>query len=141
MDKRRILLVDDESSFTDALKLYLEMTGRYKVRTVNKGMEAVATAKAFRPDLILLDVIMPDVDGGNVASQLKEERELARVPVLFLTAAISREEVNHKPGFIGGQIFMAKPISAREVQMQIDRMLDKPSVTAVASDETDSGGY
>ena len=124
-NKKRILLVDDEATFTNALKFYLEKTGRFVVETENHGMNALASAKAFMPDLILLDVIMPEIDGGMVAAQLKADSDLNQVPVLFLTAAVSREEATTRSGLIGGKLFIAKPVSAKEVLAHLDFYLEK----------------
>ena len=65
--KKRILLVDDEPAFTRLMKLNLECNSAYEVKVENDGGKALAAARAYRPDLIFLDVIMPDVDGGQVA--------------------------------------------------------------------------
>ena len=123
MDKKRILLIDDEAAFTRVLQSYLERTGRYEVRTENRGAEALTAARAFRPDLILLDIIMPDLDGAQVADALKADAELQHVPIVFLTAVASRDEVRAHGGVIGGQQFMAKPVSAREVLTCIELQL------------------
>ena len=67
-NKKRILIVDDEERFTRILRLNLGCTGRYTVRTENSALNACTTACEFRPDLILLDVMMPGLDGGEVAA-------------------------------------------------------------------------
>src|SRR4051812_5997949 len=66
--KRRILIVDDEPDFTFMMGLTLEQTGQFEVRQENDAFQALATAREFLPDLILLDVMMPDMDGGDVLS-------------------------------------------------------------------------
>ncbi len=121
MNSKRILLIDDEETFTRTLKLYLERTGRFTVRVENGGLHALAAAKSFQPDLILLDVIMPDIDGGDVAAQLQEDPALRNIPIFFLTAAVSRDEVSTPAGVIGGQVFIPKPVSAKEILDLIDR--------------------
>ena len=93
MGKKRILIIDDEAGLTRLLKLNLEQTGAYEVRTENRGLQGVAAAKAFRPDLILCDVIMPDLEGSDLAVQFKEDPALAATPFVFLTAVVSREEI------------------------------------------------
>jgi CheY-like chemotaxis protein len=123
MATRKILLVDDEVSFIRLLKLNLEQTGKFEVRTENKGSLAVQTAKAFKPDLILLDIIMPDMDGSEVASRLKNDPATRDIPILFLTALVKDQEVASKSGTIGGFIFLAKPITTEELITNIDRTL------------------
>ncbi len=117
---KRILLIDDEETFSRTLKLYLERTGRYVVRVESGGAFALEAAKVFKPDLILLDVIMPDIDGGTVAAQFREDTMLSRIPIIFLTAAVSRDEVKTRSGMIGGERFIPKPVSAHEVLALIE---------------------
>ena len=114
-EKKRILVVDDEPSITRLLKLNLEQTGNYAVATENVARAALATAEQFQPDLMLLDVMMPDMDGGNLATALQASPKLKGVPIVFLTAAITREEVTARHGLVGGQPFLAKPVNLREV--------------------------
>lgn len=123
MQLKRILLIDDEVTFTRVLKLYLEQAGPYEVTTAHCGREGIAAAKRVKPDLILLDVIMPDMDGSTVASELKEDKALAATPVIFLTAVVSREEAMTRSGLIGGQFFIAKPVAAKEIHQYIERYL------------------
>src|SRR5690242_13633657 len=101
-NKKKILVVDDETSITRLLKLNLEGTGEYIVRTLNSPEAALKTALEFHPDLILLDVIMPTTDGGYLASCLRAHPSLQNVPIVFLTAAATKEEVATRSGMIGG---------------------------------------
>ena len=105
---RRILIVDDEAGFTRLLKLTLEGTKRYIVKEENDGSQALAVARQFRPDLILLDIIMPKMDGGDVARQMASDPILKDVKIIFLTAIVSQKETNSE---IGGFPFLAKPVS------------------------------
>lgn len=114
-EKKRVLLVDDEVSFARILKLNLETNGPYEVLVENDGRRAAATARSFRPHLILLDVIMPDIDGGQVASEIRQDANLSAVPIVFLTAVVSKHEVKSHGDHIGGQAFLAKPASIKEV--------------------------
>src|SRR5271155_1338802 len=108
MKKKRLLIVDDESGFTRLLKLTLEKTGRYIVREENDGTNAWLAAREFRPDIIFLDIVMPKIDGGDVAQQIRSDPSLAHVPIIFLTAIVSKTESNSE---IGGFPFLAKPVS------------------------------
>jgi len=113
--KKRILVVDDEASITRLLKLNLEQTNEYLVRTENDSNKAMAAAEEFRPDLILLDVMMPGIDGGELASRFQANPKLKRVPIVFLTAAATKSEVYMRGGKVGGLPFLAKPVELAEV--------------------------
>jgi len=125
MSKKRILIVDDEASITRLLRLNLEQTGRYEVREENLGAKAHDVAVEFRPDLILLDVMMPDMDGGDVAASLKENPALRKIPVVFLTAAVKKEELGAPDGKIGGRTYIAKPLNVQGVISVIERTIGK----------------
>ena len=114
-DKKRILVVDDEASITRLLKLNLEQTGQYVVATLNSPEWALERALEFHPDLILLDVVMPGLDGGYLASMLQAHPALKVVPIVFLTAATTKEEVAARSGIIGGLPFLAKPVDLPEL--------------------------
>ena len=128
-EKKRILVVDDEASVTRLLKLNLEQTGDYEVAAENVSQAALAAAEEFQPDLMLLDVMMPGLDGGNLASQLQTNPKLKGVPIVFLTAAVTREEVRARRGLVGGLPFLAKPVDLDEVLVCLKRHLGAPQVT------------
>jgi len=119
--KKRILLIDDEPAFTRLMKLNLEANGRYEVQVENDGHKAVAAARVWRPDMIFLDVIMPDIDGGEVAAELRADPGLKHTPIVFLTAVVSKNEVIERGDVIGGQTFLAKPVSVADVLSTIEK--------------------
>jgi CheY-like chemotaxis protein len=121
--KKKILIVDDEKNFTDMLFLNLESTGKYDLKVENNPHFALQTALAFDPDLILLDVIMPDMEGPDVLQQFKSQELLQQIPVVFLTATVTREEVGAEGDIIGGHTFVAKPSSLYDLMKVIDRAL------------------
>jgi DNA-binding response OmpR family regulator len=123
--KKRILIIDDEVSLTRLLKLNLDSTGRYDVRTENDSRAALASAEMFQPDLILLDVVMPELDGGQLASQLQASPKLKDVPIVFLTAAATKKEVYARGGKVGGLPFLAKPVDLKEVIACLELHLSK----------------
>src|SRR5438105_4183432 len=110
MEKKRILVVDDLASDTRLLKRFLEGTNKYDVREENDAIAALAVAEAFQPHLILLDVMMPGVDGGEVAAHIQASPKLKNVPIVFLTAAVTKREVEAGDGRLGGFPFLAKPV-------------------------------
>jgi len=114
--------VDDEAGFTRLLKITLEGTKRYLVKEENDGSHALTTARQFRPDLILLDIVMPKVDGGDVARQIASDPILKAVKIIFLTAIVSAREAAGVGG-IGGFPFMAKPVSLAALTAMIEQTL------------------
>ena len=123
MDKKRILLVDDEPSITRNLKLNLETTGHYEVQTENVGCNAFATACRFKPDLIILDVMMPGADGGDVAAQMRTASSLKDVPIIFLTAIVSKRETGGGVSTIGSMTYLAKPVEWYKLQKCIEERI------------------
>jgi CheY-like chemotaxis protein len=120
MKKTRILVIDDEPGFTRLLKLVLQ---RYDIREENDALRAYQTAQAFRPDLILMDVVMPGIDGGNLAAKIKADPMLQDVPIVFLTAVVSPKEAGQQPKHIGGYPFLAKPVSPEVLERCIEENL------------------
>jgi len=122
-NKTRVLLIDDESGFTRTVKLALGSTGDYEVEEVNDGTQAAAVARKFQPDIIFCDIVMPEVDGGDVASQIKAIPALGNVPFIFLTAIVAEHEA--AKGTIGGFPFLPKPVSLEKLTACINEHLGK----------------
>lgn len=119
---RRILIIDNDKNTTHLVKILLEKTGRYLVFEENDSARAHLSARNFRPDLIFLDVVMPDRDGGEIAAQIQADPELHGTPIIFLTALVTRAEA--KTGLhIDGHPFLAKPINIQELINAIEAHL------------------
>jgi two-component system OmpR family response regulator len=125
MDQRRILVVDDEPGVTRSIRLNLETSGRYEVRTENRSRAALAAAREFKPDLILLDVMMPEMDGGEVAGRIKEDPFLKAIPIVFLTAIVARDETKGHEAEVGGEYFLAKPVDLAELSRVVQSHLPR----------------
>jgi len=108
-EKKRILAVDDQACNTRLVKLYLERTNDYVVREENDPKAVLAAAEEFQPHLILLDVKMPGMDGWDLVGCLQKHPKLTAVPIVFLTAAITKGEVEASGGRFWGYPFLAKP--------------------------------
>ncbi len=122
MEKKKILLVDDNVDFTALIKAKLESTGRYEVRVENQGSSGHRAAKDFGPDLILMDVDMPDMEGSEVAAQIMKDPEL-NVPIVFLTSIVNEKEVEATKGLIGGRRFISKGSSPQSIVESVERLL------------------
>ncbi len=121
MEKKRVLLVDDEKSFTTLLKLNLEETGNYEVRVENWAEDAYPAAKEFKPHIVLLDIIMPRLPGGNVAALIKGDPDLKHTPIVFLTAAVRKHQVEENDGIICDFPCLAKPATVEMVVEAIEK--------------------
>jgi CheY-like chemotaxis protein len=119
---RRILIVDNDADTTHLVKILLERTGQYRVLEENDATRAYRSARNFRPNLILLDIVMPETDGGEVAEEIEADPELQNTPIIFLTALVTRAET--KSGLsIQGHPFLAKPVSIPELINAIEEHL------------------
>src|SRR3984893_7490641 len=91
-ERPRILIVDNNSKFARSARLLLDRSGKYVACTVIDPRRALETARSFKPDLVLVDLIMPQVDGPEVAAQFEADWALHGVPIVFLTSLITAEE-------------------------------------------------
>jgi DNA-binding response OmpR family regulator len=123
MNKRRILVVDDEPKLSELVRMFLERTQRFDVRVENRSAHAVTAAREFRPEMILLDVDMPGKDGGQVARELKDDTTLRATPILFFTSLISHAEAGERETVRGGMRFLAKPVDPKILIDTVDRIL------------------
>lgn len=122
---KKILIIDDNIEFSNLVRSKLQETGRYEVRVENNGLPGIETARAFKPDLILLDVVMPDMDGPEVAEKIQEDNTIANVPIVFLTSIVNEEEVKSHSGVIGGRRFIAKTQKIQNIVSYVDQILSR----------------
>ena len=123
MNKSRILVVDDEPNLSGLVRLFLEKTQRFEVRVENRSSIALAVAREFRPDMVVLDVDMPGKDGGEVAREIQAEPSLRDVPILFLTSLVSRSEAGEGMTMRAGMRFLSKPVNPKVLVDAVDRVL------------------
>lgn len=105
---QRILYVEDEPDIQAVAKLALEMVGGFTVKICSSGDEALREATAFAPDMILLDVMMPGIDGPATLKGLREQPALSQVPVAFMTAKVQANEISQYKS-LGALDVIAKP--------------------------------
>ncbi|WP_329039284.1 response regulator transcription factor [Streptomyces sp. NBC_00178] len=128
----RVLVVDDEAPLAELLSMALRYEG-WEVRSAGDGADAVRTARDFRPDAVILDVMLPDMDGLAVLGRLR--RELSDVPVLFLTA---RDAVEDRIAGLtaGGDDYVTKPFSLEEVVARLRGLIRRSGTASVRSEST-----
>ena len=117
----RILIVDDEPNIVLALELLMKKEG-YEVHTVDDGERAVQAAKELRPDLILLDIMMPKMDGYEVCQRIRSDALLKDISIIMLTAK-GREVEKAKGLALGADHYITKPFSTRQVVMKVKEIL------------------
>jgi len=121
-EKPRILIVDHNSQFARTTRRLLDQSGNYIACTVIDPRRALETARSFKPDLVLVDLIMPHVDGPEVAAQLEADWALHGVPIVFLTALITAEEAKDGRRVYGHRI-LPKPTSNSELNKLVEQNL------------------
>ncbi len=129
VEKKRILIIDDEEDSATALKLFIEKTDKYEARIETKGSRAFTAAKQFKPDLMLLDIMMPDVDGGEVATQMKADEKTRDIPIVFVSGVITKDEAKEQGSIQGGYPVLAKPVSMKELMEVIGKYAAEKSIS------------
>lgn len=125
MDKKKILVVDDEPDVIDLVAYHLRAKG-FHVETLNDATASIAKARGFQPDLVILDIMMPDLSGIQVCRILRADPKLARVPIIFLTA--KAEPHDRIEGLeSGADDYLSKPFSPKELVLRVESILRRVS--------------
>lgn len=117
----RVLIVDDEPNIVLALELLMKKEG-YEVHTVADGDRAVQAARELRPDLILLDIMIPKMDGYAVCQKIRSDADLKGISIIMLTAK-GREVEREKGLALGADLYITKPFSTRQVVLKVKELL------------------
>jgi CheY-like chemotaxis protein len=120
---KKILVVDDEESFLKLVKLNLTNTGKYEVLTLSGAKDIVAQVNAFKPDIILLDIIMPGVRGIDACEMLNKDPVGARIPIIILSA-LDTDYDRLRAYKVGVVDYLAKPIDTADLIRRIDKALE-----------------
>ena len=130
-----VLVVDDEKNIVQLARLYLNKEG-YQVESAYDGLEALKMAKSVRPDLIILDLMMPEMDGLEVCREL---RKTSNVPIIMLTA--KGDDIDRIVGLeIGADDYMTKPFNPRELVARVKAVLRRTAQNAPTQPVLDAGG-
>ena len=125
MEKKKILLVDDDADFTEAIKLLLESRS-YDVTAANDGKEGLKKVQTEGPDLIILDVMMPEIDGYEMCAKLKSDPQYGHIPILLLTAvgeAISTTTYTKEMGMrMEADDYIPKPVELMELVERVEKL-------------------
>ncbi|HEU4680481.1 MAG TPA: response regulator, partial [Gemmatimonadales bacterium] len=134
----RILVVDDEPDITALVAYHLAKAG-FRVSTAANGAEALKSAREERPDIVILDLMLPGVSGYDVLAELRKKEETKEVGVILLTAR--REEVDRIRGLsLGADDYLTKPFSPQELSLRVGGLLRRLASPAVSAGSTLSAG-
>jgi len=121
--KKKILVADDEASTLTYLCRILERE-KYEVISTTKGKEAVELTLNHKPDLVILDIVMPDLDGGEAASLISNNPHTAGIPIIFLTGILTKDEESYA-GITGRRHVLAKPVTRESLLEMINKVLSE----------------
>lgn len=124
MAKKKILIIDDEENLCKFVKINLELTGAFEVSMAANGTEGINVAQKTKPDLILLDILMPVMDGIEALKRLRKDKDTFRIPVLMLSA-IGYEPFKIRAAELYAEGYITKPIETSELKAKIEAVLKK----------------
>ena len=123
--KSKILIVEDDLDVAEMLNAYFRVQG-YEVFTVNWGEDGVRAAQTVLPDLVILDIRLPDIDGYEVARRVRSDRRTSEIPIIFLTE--KRERIDRLQGFeVGADDYITKPFDVQELRLRVRNALKRVS--------------
>lgn len=125
MPAKKILVVDDEQGIRDVLEQKLTADG-FEVLLATTGQEAIDQIFSQHPDLVLMDIVLPDIEGSEIVKRLQQDTEMRKIPIIFLSGIVTRENGKFSSQVtVGGWEYraLAKPFSYRELRDQMDGLL------------------
>jgi excisionase family DNA binding protein len=120
LGKKRVLIVDDDQEIVQMLADLLGRDGRFEIRTATNGFDAGAATKEFRPEIVLLDFMLPDINGNIVCQRIRSDPELADTRIIIISGAVSPEEIETLRN-VGADEFIQKPF---DIQKLMGRILE-----------------
>ncbi len=121
--KPKLLIIEDDLDIADMLNAYFRVQG-YEVFTVNWGEDGVRSCQTHRPDLVILDIRLPDIDGFEVAQRLRSDRRTQDIPIIFLTE--KRDRADRLQGLeVGAEAYLTKPFDVQELRLRVQNVLQR----------------
>ena len=120
---KRILIVDDGAGLLDVTREVLEATGKYHVMVEDSGRRAVIVAATFNPDMLVMDVTMPGMDGAEVACAVRKHSVTRNVRFLFLTSLITREQQNSGRTHVTRDVYLSRPVDPEALCCNVAQLL------------------
>ncbi len=119
--KNIVLVVDDNPDLTYSVKENLENVSNYSVLTADSGKKCLEILEKTKPDLILLDIMMPGMDGWDLCAKIKSKKETENIPIVFLTA--KTDPISKSMGRLASRDYIEKPFDPDDLKIRIDRIL------------------
>jgi excisionase family DNA binding protein len=127
--KRKVLIVDDDVDLVDLLVDVFERDGRFDIRTANNGFDAGMLVKEFQPDLVVLDVMLPDINGLEVCQRVRDDKNMPDVNIICISGMVEQDKVQDLKD-AGADDFMQKPFTVEALLERACGMLDMEPVTS-----------
>jgi DNA-binding response OmpR family regulator len=127
--KRKVLIVDDDEELVELISDVLERDGRFEIRTVNNGFDAGMMVKEYRPDLIVLDVMLPDINGKEVCQRVRSDKTMSDVKIICISGMVEEDRVGELRA-AGADDFMHKPFEIERLVARMCQLLDMEPVVA-----------
>jgi len=115
MDKKKILIIDDEENFCKLVKKNIEQTGEFDVYIATNGEGGIRLVREIKPNLVLLDIVMPGMDGADVAAQIRDDESIQYTPIVFFTAIVKEDESDSQASFTRGYALLSKTATVKEL--------------------------
>lgn len=127
--KRKILIVDDDLELVELMSAVLDRDGRFEIRTVNNGFDAGMMVKDYHPDLIVLDVMLPDINGKEVCQRVRSDKRMDDIRIICISGMVEEDKIGELRG-AGADDFMHKPFEVDRLLDRICHLLDMEPVSA-----------
>ena len=127
--KRKALIVDDDEELVELIRDVLEQDGRFEVRVANNGFDAGMMVRDYRPDILVLDVMLPDINGKEVCQRVRQDSSLDDVKIICISGMVEADKIDELKE-AGANEFLQKPFEVEQLIERMCRLLDVEPVTA-----------
>ena len=127
--KYKIIMIDDEKDICELTKLILEKTGKFEVMFSTEARKGIELAKTILPDLILIDIVLPDMNGAEIMEHLSNDPATKHIPKAFLTALVQDGDAQNSSGLIGEYCFIPKTITPKGLIAKIEAILQEKNIS------------
>lgn len=128
--KRKVLIVDDDEELVELIEDVLVRDGRFEVRTVNNGFDAGMMVKDYRPDIIVLDIMLPDINGKEVCQRVRSDKAMDDVRIICISGMVEEEKIGELKA-AGADDFMHKPFEVEKLVERMCQLLDIEAITSI----------